>query len=61
MPSLDAVVIVGHRERLIDVWVRTQTGWRHGEARAGERISIDPIECTIDVDSIYAAAEEPKQ
>jgi len=59
IPSLESIVIVGHRDRQIDAWNRTATGWLHSEARAGDRISIEAIECVVDVDSIYAAAEEP--
>ncbi|CAN5451990.1 Uma2 family endonuclease [soil metagenome] len=59
VPTIDAVVIVSHRERCIEVWTRDETGWVHAIAREGERAMITPIGCWIDVDAIYAAAAEP--
>ena len=59
IPSLEAVVVVSHRERLVEVWTRSGDEWSSVEARTGERAAVGPIECDLDVDAIYAAAEEP--
>jgi Uma2 family endonuclease len=61
IPSLNEYVVVSHRERAIEVWRREAGGeWSSRVARAGERALLPSIECTIDVDAVYAAAEEPK-
>lgn len=57
--SVRAVVVVSHRERKVDVYSRTPAGWQHVSASAGARAQIPPLEASIDVDRLYAAAEEP--
>jgi Uma2 family endonuclease len=58
--SLAAVVVVAHRERRIEVWTRNQSDWAVAVAGSGATARVEPIECTLDVDEIYAAAVEPR-
>lgn len=62
IPSLYAVVIVSHREKLIEVWSRRAdtSSWSCAPARAGETARLAAVECSLDVDALYAAAEEPR-
>jgi Uma2 family endonuclease len=57
--SLEAIVIVSHLSRRIEVWTRLDAGWQVALAVAGERAQVTPVGCTLEVDAIYAAAEEP--
>ncbi len=59
IPSLDAVVLVSHRETLVEVWTRAPGGFVHSVARAGERAKVAPLGVEIDVDALFAAAAEP--
>lgn len=58
IPSLRAVVIVSHREALVEVWARERVGadWTRLEARAGQRAQVAALDCSLDVDAIRAAA-----
>ena len=39
--SLRECVLISHREPLVEVWSRgDEGGWNHGEARAGETVSV---------------------
>ena len=60
IPSLEAVVVVSHREALVEVWSRAPGGsnWQRAEARAGARARIPALDCALDVDAIHAAAVE---
>jgi len=58
--SLQAIVIVSHRERKIDVWSRRDGAWSVQSAGAGDRIEVPVVGGALDVDAIYAAAEEPQ-
>lgn len=60
IPSLEAVVLVSHREQLLEVFERRNDGsWRRSEARAGASLSIEALGATLLVDEIYAAAALP--
>lgn len=61
IPSLDAVVIVSHREPRLEVWSRApQSGeWTRNEARSGGVAKIPALGCTLDVEAIWRAAAEP--
>ena len=63
IPSVMAVVIVSHRERLVEVWTRTEGQgegeWVHTEGRDGAVVEVLPVRAKLNVDSLYAAAEEP--
>lgn len=59
IPSLDAVVIVSHREPLVEVWTRADERWDHASARPGGAVSVASLGVQIDVTALYAAAAEP--
>jgi Uma2 family endonuclease len=59
MPSIRTIVIVSHRERRIDVWTRTDSGFEHSSAQAGERALVPALAGELDVDALYSAAVEP--
>lgn len=57
IPSLEAVVLVSHREQLIEVFERqSDSSWRRSEARTGAELRIAALGATLVVDEIYAAA-----
>lgn len=62
IPTLQAIVVVSHREALVDVWSRggQAADWRRSEARAGQKVRIDALACDLDVDSIRSVAGEPR-
>lgn len=56
IPSLDAIVIVSHREQLLELFERqSESSWRRTEARAGAQLQVDSLGVTLAVDEIYAA------
>jgi Uma2 family endonuclease len=58
--SLAAVVLVSHRERLIEVYERTSNGsFERREARSGAKAGIASLGCTLPVDEIYASSMAP--
>ena len=59
IPSLTAIVIVSHRERHIEVHARGDQGWTIAAATADARALIPLLGVSLDVDAVYAAAEEP--
>lgn len=61
IPTLEAVVIVSHREPRIEVWSRDPgaQSWRRFEAGAGAEAPLAGIGCRLDVDAIWQAAVEP--
>jgi Uma2 family endonuclease len=60
IPSLAAVIVVSHREQLVEVWTRTENGWSRAASRGGERATIAPLGVELDVIAVYAAAAEPE-
>jgi Uma2 family endonuclease len=60
IPSLQAVVIVSHREALVEVWSRLSgtDDWSRAEFRAGQTATVPGMACELDVDTIRRAAEE---
>jgi Uma2 family endonuclease len=60
IPTLQAVVIVSHREALVEVWSRVPetSEWLRSEARAGHKARIESLDCDLDVDALYSAADE---
>ncbi|MGD0530561.1 MAG: Uma2 family endonuclease, partial [Polyangiaceae bacterium] len=61
IPSLAEYVLVSHRERASEVRRREASGSLTASiAHAGERVELRSVGCTIDVDALYAGAEEPK-
>lgn len=59
IPSLGAVVIVSHRERRIEVYARAEQAWTSLSATKGGSVLIPVLGASLDVDRVYAAAEEP--
>jgi len=61
VPSLEAVVIVSHREARVDVWSRAIDSplWTQASAGAGEIATIPALRCRLDVDAVWRAAAEP--
>ena len=61
IPTLEAVVIVSHREPRIEVWSRDPDAqsWRRSEAGAGAEAPLAGIGCSLDVNAIWQAAVEP--
>ncbi len=54
IPSLAAVVLVSHREPMIEVWERTAEGaWRRGESRIGQTAVIEALPARLVVDEVY--------
>lgn len=62
IPSLEAVVIVSHRESWIEVWSHsaTSSSWEAAKSRPGEHARIPGIDCTLNVSAVFEAAEEPR-
>jgi Uma2 family endonuclease len=60
IPSLRAVVIVSHREPLVEVWSRSaeSSEWQRTEARAGLKARLEILASSLDVDTVYGAAQE---
>lgn len=61
IPSLEAVVIVSHREPRMEVWSRAANSehWTKRDASAGESAAIPALGCALDVDVTWRAAAEP--
>ena len=53
LSSLEEYVLVGQRERRIEVFRRTPEGWILAEAVAGQQIVLRSVDVTLDVDAIY--------
>lgn len=59
IPSLAAIVVVSHREPLVEVTTRGASDWTKQEFRAGDRAVIAAIGVEFDVTALYAVAQEP--
>jgi len=61
IPSLEAIVIVSHREARVDVWARPTDSplWSRTSAGAGASAAVPALGCLLDVDAIWRAAAEP--
>jgi Uma2 family endonuclease len=60
LSSLSEYVLVSHRERKVEVWVRDPEGtWTCNTARSGEVARLASIGARLDVDELYEAATEP--
>jgi len=53
VPSLQAVVIVSHDRRSIDVWSRRGTDWERATTGSGGIVELDAIAYTLAVDDVY--------
>lgn len=62
IPSLREYVLVSHREPAIEIRRREADGqWTKHLARAGERVALATIPCTLDVNAIYETASDPRE
>ena len=61
IPSLEAIVIVSHREARVDVWSRPPDSplWSRTSAATGGSAPVPALRCLLDVDAIWRAAAEP--
>lgn len=54
IPSLREVALVSHREPVVQVWRRDETGvWSSQIARAGEQVQLRSIGCDFMIDDVY--------
>lgn len=54
VPSLRDIVIVGHRERSIEVHHReVDSKWTVTNASTGEQVRVLSVDCALDVDAVY--------
>ena len=61
IPSLREHVLVSHRAPTIEVRRRDPDGnWTTRVARAGERVELGSVPCSLEVSAIYEAAEDPR-
>jgi Uma2 family endonuclease len=60
IPSLQAVIIVSHRDALVEVWARSPgtEAWTRTEARSGQSAKVAGMPCVLEVDAIRRAADE---
>ena len=61
IPSLEAIVIVSHREAKVDVWSRSTDSplWSRASTTAGASAAVPALGALLDVDAIWRAAAEP--
>lgn len=57
IPTLSAVLLVSHREPRITLVSRTAEGWRTRDFVSGERIVLQPLSITLDVERVYAGIQ----
>ncbi len=54
IPSLREIVVIGHRERVLEIVRREEGGrWTRHEARPGEVATLISIGCDLSVDEVY--------
>jgi Uma2 family endonuclease len=58
IPSLTEYVLVDQHEPHIEAYRRTEQGWMLSEAGSGQRLRLESIDCTLDVDAIYEGVLE---
>lgn len=61
IPTLEAVVVVSHREPRIEVWSRAPGAaeWLRTEAGPSVAAAIPALNCVLDVDAVWRASREP--
>lgn len=61
IPTLEAVVVVSHREPRVEIWSRARASadWQRTEAGPGATAAIPALSCAIDVDAVWRASLEP--
>lgn len=53
LPSLQAYLLVAHDRHCLDLFERTDDGWRFTSAHAGETLHVGSLGVTLDVDALY--------
>lgn len=56
--SLEAYVVVSHKQRRIDLWHRASETWAHDILLPGSRLKLDAFRANLDVDVIYDIAAQ---
>jgi Uma2 family endonuclease len=56
IPSLSTVLLISHRERLIEAFERDGERWKRSEARPGASLKLQALGGELAVDEIYATA-----
>jgi Uma2 family endonuclease len=56
--SLCEYVVILHRERRIEIWSRSSSGWTTRSARSGETVRLDSLDMDFEVDRLYDAAAQ---
>lgn len=61
IPTLEAVVVVSHREPRIEVWSRARGSgeWLRTEAGPTSKAAIPALNCALDVDAVWRSSLEP--
>ena len=61
IPTLEAVVIVSHREPRIEVWSRAvgADSWQRSEVGVGGEARLPALGCSLSVDAVWQAGLEP--
>ncbi len=55
IPSLRELVVVSHRERLVELYRRGADGlWTRTEGRPGTVLKLESLEASLEVDDVYA-------
>jgi Uma2 family endonuclease len=52
-PTLKEYVLLSQKETLVEVWRRKGDVWTQQEAKAGERLEIESIDCELVTDELY--------
>ena len=53
IPTLQEYVLLSQKETLVEVWRRKGDAWTQQEAKAGERLEIESIDCELVTDELY--------
>jgi Uma2 family endonuclease len=53
IPSLQAVVLIDHRERRIETWRKARDRWTRTVATSGEEVELAAIGARLEVDAVY--------
>lgn len=55
IPSLHAIVLFDHRKPWVEVWSRENQQWVLRTFTVGQTVELPVIDCTLDIDAVYAA------
>jgi Uma2 family endonuclease len=51
--SLQAYILISQKTAFVEMWCRDADSWIKQEARTGERLSVQPIHCDLDIAELY--------